>query len=64
LKKGIEDQEDMMNRAETKAFYRGEKPEPGRSGLNKIGNVKFFIDKAGRILYPPHFIYDGPTLWG
>ena len=53
-----------MNRVETKAVNRGEKPEAARLGLAKIGNVKFFIDKAHGILYPPHFICDGPTLWG
>lgn len=53
-----------MNKAEMKAVIRGEKPKPARLGLEKIGNVKFFIDKASGILYPPHFICDGPTLWG
>ncbi len=53
-----------MNKAETKAVNRGENPEPTLLGLEKIGNVKFFIDKASGILYSPHFICDGPTLWG
>jgi hypothetical protein len=53
-----------MNRVVRKAVSRGGKPEPEGLGLSKYGNVKFFIDKAGRILYSPHFIYDGPTLRG
>ncbi|MCX6568818.1 MAG: hypothetical protein NT147_07195 [Candidatus Aminicenantes bacterium] len=53
-----------MNRIESKAAIRGEKPEQGGVGLGKYGNVKFFIDKADRILYSPPFIYDGPTLRG
>ena len=53
-----------MNRAEIKAAIRGEKPERAGIGLEKGGNVKFFIDKASRILYYPHFICDGPTLRG
>lgn len=53
-----------MNSAETMVLIRGEKPQQGRLGLVKLGNVKFFVDKTDGILYPPHFIYDGPTLWG
>jgi len=64
LKQGIEDQEDRMNRAEIKAVIRHEKPDPAGFGLPKSGNVKFFIDKAFGILYPAHFICDGPTLRG
>jgi hypothetical protein len=64
LKKGNEDQEDKMNRAGLIALIRGEKPRPTRLSLVKLGNVKFFVDKTDGILYPPHFIYDGPTLWG
>jgi len=53
-----------MNRVEIKPAIRGEKPERAGIGLEKGGNVKFFIDKARRILYSRHFIFDGPTLWG
>jgi len=53
-----------MNIAETMTLIRGEKPQPTRLTLVNLGNVKFFVDKTDGILYPPHFIYDGPTLWG
>ena len=53
-----------MNRAEIEAAIRQEMPEQAGLGLGKGGNVKFFIDKAGRMLYPPRFICDGPTLRG
>lgn len=53
-----------MNRAEIKAAIRGERPERAGIGLEKGGNVKFLVDKAGRILYSPHFIFGGPTLRG
>jgi len=53
-----------MNRAEIEAAIRQEQPEQAGLGLEKGGNVKFFIDKAGRMLYPPRFICDGPTLRG
>jgi hypothetical protein len=64
LKEDKEDQEDKMNRAEMIALIRGKKPQPTRLTLVNLGNVKFFVDKTDGILYPPHFIYDGPTLWG
>jgi hypothetical protein len=53
-----------MNRVETKAAIRRERSEPAGLALGKGGNVKFFIDKASRMLYPPAFICDGPTLRG
>lgn len=53
-----------MNRVEIKAAIRRERPEQAGLGLEKGGNVKFFIDKASRMLYPPPFICDGPTLRG
>jgi hypothetical protein len=60
----IEDQEDRMNKREFRAAIRGKNPEETGLGLGIGGNVKFFVDKTDGILYPPHFIYDGPTLWG
>ena len=53
-----------MNRGEIKAAIRGKMPD--RAGICQVKgrNVKFFIDKASRILYSPHFIFDGPTLRG
>jgi hypothetical protein len=60
----MEDQEDRMNKAELRAPIRGNNPEETGLGLGIGGNVKFFVDKTDRILYPPHFICDGPTLWG
>ena len=62
--KRTEDQEDRMNRVEIEAAIRLERPEQADLGLGKGGNVKFFIDKASRMLYPPPFICDGPTLRG
>jgi len=53
-----------MNKAEFRAAIRGNNPEETGLGLGIGGNVKFFVDKTDRILYPPHFICDGPTLWG
>jgi hypothetical protein len=53
-----------MNRAEIEAAIRQEKPEQAGPSLKKGGNVKFFIDKANRMLYPLRFICDGPTLRG
>jgi hypothetical protein len=53
-----------MNRVKIKTAIRRGRPELAGFGLGKAGNVKFFIDKAGRMLYPPAFICDGPTLWG
>ena len=53
-----------MNRTAIRVAIRGERPEETGLGQEKIGNVKFFIDKAGRILYAPHFICSGPTLRG
>lgn len=53
-----------MNRVEIKAAIRRERPEQTGLGLGKGGNVKLFIDKASRMLYPPRFICDGPTLRG
>jgi hypothetical protein len=53
-----------MNRAEIEAVFRQEWPEKAGLGLDKGGNVKFFVDMAGRKLYPPRFICDGPTLRG
>jgi hypothetical protein len=64
LKKGNEDQVDKMNRAGMIGLIRGEKLRPARLALVKPGNVKYFVDKTDGILYPPHFICDGPTLWG
>jgi hypothetical protein len=53
-----------MNRVEIRAAIRGKKPERPGLGMNKGGDVKFFIDKADWILYAPRFIYDGPALRG
>ncbi|MCJ7485772.1 MAG: hypothetical protein MUQ25_06340 [Candidatus Aminicenantes bacterium] len=53
-----------MNRVAIKAAIRVKEPERLGLGMNKGGNVKFFIDKADRILYAPRFIYDSPTLRG
>ena len=53
-----------MSKGETQTAIRGEMPERTRLGFKKGGNVKFFIDKAARILYSPPFVYDGPTLRG
>lgn len=53
-----------MNRVEIKAAIRREKPGQAGLGLGKGGNVKFFIDKASRMLYPPRSICEGPTLKG
>jgi hypothetical protein len=53
-----------MNKAEIKAAIRGERPERAGIDLEKGGNVKFLIDKASRMLYPPRFICDGPSLKG
>ncbi len=53
-----------MSKGETQAAIRGEMPERTSLGLKKDGNVKFFIDKAARILYSPRFVYGGPTLRG
>ena len=53
-----------MNRGEIKAAIRGKMPD--RAGISQVKgrNVKFLIDKANRILYSPHFIFDGPALRG
>jgi hypothetical protein len=53
-----------MNRVEIKAAIRRGRPEQASLGLGKAGNVKFFIDKASRMLYSPPFICNGPTLMG
>jgi hypothetical protein len=53
-----------MNSVKIEAAIRRERPEQSGFGLRKGGNVKFFIDKASRMLYPPAFICDGPTLRG
>lgn len=64
LEEEEENQEDRMNSTEIEAAIRQERPEQASLGLGKGGNVKFLIDKASRMLYPPRFICDGPTLRG
>jgi hypothetical protein len=61
---GTVDQEDKMNRGEIKAAIRGKMPDRASISQVKGRNVKFLIDKANRILYSPHFIFDGPALRG
>jgi hypothetical protein len=53
-----------MNRVEIEAAIRRKRPEQAGLSLEKGGNVKFFIDNAGQMLYCPPFICDGPTLRG
>jgi len=53
-----------MSMAGFKAVFRRKTPETAGPGVNRNGNVKFLLDKDSRKLYPPRFIYDGPTLRG
>jgi len=58
------DQEDRMNLAGFEAVFRRERPDTAGPGGKNGGNVKFFLDKGSWKLYPPRFIFDGPTLRG
>ena len=53
-----------MNSVKIEASIRQEGPDQAGLGLEKGRTVKFFIDKAGWMLYSPPFICEGPTLRG